>query len=158
MNRKARVTAGCMVLLLIGFVLGLGHAPSARAEYNNITQTDVGPVKTSTLVSASGTYTFPTFMAKRPDNPATGLSRQITQSAVVQAAGTSPNYKVEVLCSMDGVTFTKPEVGGDLGTFTDSNPHFVPIQTPLSPGGHQLKFTELGAANSVTWTAQEASQ
>lgn len=151
-------SVGLAALFLVALWGVLGFPGVLHAEYNNITLTDVGPVKTSTLVAASGTYTFPTFMAKRPDNPATGLSRHVTQSAVVQATGTSPNYKVEVLCSMDGITFTKPETGGDLGTFTDELPHFVAIQTPLSPGGHRLKFTELGAANSVTWTSQEASQ
>jgi hypothetical protein len=138
--------------------LGLAFSPLLRAEYNNITQTDVSSVQTSPSTAASGTWTSRTIMAKRPDNPTTGLSRTFTQSAVVQAAGTSPNYKVEVLCSMDGITFVKPEVGGDLGTFTDTNPHFVPVQTPLSPGGHRFKFTELGGVNSAVWTVQEASQ
>ena len=133
----------------IALVLAVLLTPHIHAEYDNIRQTDVGPVLTSTSVAASGTFTFRTF---KP------LPKTTAQSAVVQATGTSPNYKVEVLCSMDGITFTKPEVGGDLGTFTDENPHFVPIQTPLSPGGHQLKFTELGGANSVVWTQQEASQ
>ena|SRR5687767_13826805 len=138
-----------VLVLVVGLLLALAGRPVVHAEYDNIKQTDVGPVLTSPSTVASGTWTSRTF---KP------LPKTFTQSAVVQATGTSPNYKVEVLCSMDGVTFTKPEVGGDLGTFTDQNPHFVAIQTPLSPGGHQFKFTELGGVNSVVWTAQEASQ
>lgn len=146
-------------LVLAVFALGLVIHPAALlANYSNITGTDVGPVRASTLTAPSGTYTFPTFMPKQSDNVTTGLSRTNTQSATFSAAGTSPSYTVEVLCSMDGVTFTKPEVGGDIGTFTGTGAKFVAISTPLSPGGHQLRFTETGAANSVTWTVQEAAQ
>jgi hypothetical protein len=144
-------------LVLVVSCLGLLLHPAAHAEYNNITHTDVTSTKVSTLVAPSGTFTF-TFMPKKSDNPATGLSRMFSHSALFSAAGTSPSYTVEVLCSMDGVTFTKPEVGGDLGTFTGTTNKFVPINTPLSPGGHQIRFTETGGVNSVTWTCTEAGQ
>jgi hypothetical protein len=144
-----------VVLLVLGAVIG--HAPVLHAEYSTIKQTDVGAAKSSGTIAASGTYTFPVFMPFQNASSA-GLAKTITQSAAIQGTGTSPNFKVEVLCSFDGTTFVKPDVGGDLGTFTDANLHIVPIQTPLSPGGHKLKVTELGGANSITVVTQEAAQ
>lgn len=63
-------------------------------------------------------------------------------SCQVQNSGTSVNYKVELLCSMDGVTFIKPEIGGLVVTVLDGNAHFCAITPPLSPGGFRLKYTD----------------
>lgn len=149
MNRLIFIAALALLLVVAG-------RPLLHAEYNNITQTDVQSAKSSGTVAASGTYTFPVFMPTKTGSP--GLSKTITQSAAIQGTGTAPNFKVEVLCSFDGITFVKPDVGGDLGTFTDQNLHIVPVQTPLSPGGHALKVTELGGANSIAVVIQEAAQ
>jgi len=134
----------------LAFVLGLliGSAPALRAEYNNITGTDAGNIITAQVVTAGGTYT---------SRPFTGLGRGVTQTVQVQGTGTGPNYKVEMLVTIDGTIYTKPEVGGDLGTFTDQNNHIIPVAVPLSTG-HELKITELGGANTITITGRELAQ
>jgi hypothetical protein len=128
---------------------GLTEYTHVYAEQDNIRQTDIATVISAQTISASGTFTGRTF---KP------LQRTTSQSVMVQGTGTSPNYKVEILVSLDGTTFVKPETGGDLGTFTDQNAHIMAVHVPLSPGGHQLLITELGGANSITITAKEASQ
>jgi hypothetical protein len=85
------------------------------------------------------------------------LSNTVAQSVQIQGTGTSPNYKVEMLVTVDGTTYVKPEMGGDLGTFTDANAHIMTVSVPLSVG-HKLKITELGGANSITIEAWERSQ
>lgn len=146
-------------LAITVLVLGLliGQVPRVHAEYDNIRQADVGRAWSTGTVAPSGTFTQTTaFLPQTTSSP--GLGRAVNMSAAIQGTGTSPNFKVEVLCSFDGSTFVKPDVGGDLGTFTDANLHIVPIQSPLSPGGHKLKVTELGGANSITVVLQEAAQ
>lgn len=144
MNRMKQYALG-LALVLLGAVLRLS---AVHAEYSNITQTDLSPVRTITAI-ASGTGTSVTF---KP------LAKSTTQSAMITGTGTAPNFKVELLVSLDGTTFVKPETGGDLGTFTDQLPHIVAINVPLSPGGHQFKVTELSGANAISVAAQEASQ
>lgn len=95
-----------------------------------------------TPVSASGTGTTDSFTD-------IGFGQAKDVSAQFRGVGTSPNYKVEILVSLDQVNFVKPEVGGDLGTFTDQNYHVVAITVPFCQQA-KLKFTELGGANSVT--------
>lgn len=141
-NWKSAILA---VVVLLLSVLG-NHA--LQAEYDNIKQTDLSPVRTITA-TAGATGTSATF---KP------LARSTTQSAMITGTGTSPNFKVELLVSLDEATFVKPETGGDLGTFTDQLPHIVAISVPLSPGGHQFKVTELGGVNPISVAAQEASQ
>lgn len=122
--------------------------PPLHAEYDGIRQTDVATIVNTQAITASGTYTSKAW---------TALPRTINQSAAVRGTGTSPNYKVEILISLDGENFVKPETGGDLGTFTDSNWHIMAISVPLSVA-HKFYITELGGANTVTVTVKEASQ
>jgi hypothetical protein len=145
------------ILALAGCAALITAPPVLHAEYSTIKQVDVQAPKSTGTIAASGTYALPVFQPFK-DASSAGLTKTINQSAAIQGTGTSPNFKVEVLCSFDGITFVKPDVGGDLGTFTDENLHIVPISTPLSPGGHRLKVNELGGANSIVVVAQEASQ
>lgn len=146
-DRKARSLIFASIVLVLGFALG--NAPRVRAEYNAITQSDLSNVIHAQAVTASGTFT--------QTRAFTALPRTVAQSVQVQGTGTSPNYKVEILVSLDGITYTKPEIGGDLGTFTDANAHVVALYVPVSVG-HKLKVTELGGANTVTIEAFELSQ
>jgi hypothetical protein len=145
------------VLLVAAFVLGLGGGlpPPVRAEYDSIKQPDLANVIHAGVVTPSGTFT--------QTRAFTALHRTINQSVQVQGTGTSPNYKVEMLISLDhdpehqvAGTFTKPETGGDLGTFTDQNAHVISVGVPLSVA-HKLKITELGG-NQITIEAYELSQ
>lgn len=160
MSREGRVLWSLVAVLLAA--LWFLPSPSVRAESKEVAHTDVHNIAHQVVVGASQVGYSNKFLAIRQnassDVVAQGLGLSITQSVLVQGTGTSPNYKVEILCSMDGITFVKPEQGGDLGTFTDSNPHFIAVATPLSPGGHRLQFTEMGGANSITIEASEASQ
>lgn len=139
---------GMLAAVLTVLLLGLGTLV-CHAEYDGIKQTDAARTVNAEVIAASGTFT--------QTRAFTPLSRTVNQSVQVQGTGTGPNYKVEILVSIDGTTFVKPEVGGDLGTFTDQNAHIIPLGVPLSVA-HKLKFTELGGANSITVTAWEASQ
>lgn len=139
----------------------LAAATAAHAAHNNIPHTDVQAMK-AVVVSANGTGHTSVFLRGQgmTDNSLVarqGLGVATDLSALVQIAGTSPNYRVEVLCSMDGVTFTKPESGGVLGVFTDTLPHFLTIFSPLSPGGVELQFVELGG-NQLTASSTIAGQ
>ena len=97
--------------------------------------------------------------------PFRALEKTTTQSIVIQGTGTGPNYKVELLVTLDrnvytapaSVTFTKPEIGGDLYPFTDGNPHIFPLFSPACLGS-ALRITEMGGANSITIEASELSQ
>lgn len=142
MNRLSALAVAVLCL-----VLALG--PAVRAEYNSITQTDVAPSWSTGVIAPSGTFT--------QTRAFTPLPRTVAQSVAVQGTGTSPNYKVEILVTLDGTNYVKPETGGDLGTFTDANWHIMAVSVPLSVA-HKLKITELGGANSITVTALEASQ
>lgn len=150
-----------MRLSLLVFLL-LGHAVSAWAAHSSIAHTDV-KVMAALVITAGNTGTTAVFLRGQDATSSdllarSGLGLATDISALVQGAGTSPNYKVEALCSMDGITFVKPETGGDLGTFTDSAAHFVVISVPLSPGGIKLKFTELGLSNQLTASSTLAGQ
>lgn len=142
------VAFGSLFLGLVAFAVS-SRNPLARAEYNNITQSDLANVIHAQVVEAGGTFTQTRAFA--------GLSKAVNQSVQIQGTGTSPNYKVEILVSLEGSTFTKPQVGGDLGTFTDADAHVVAVATPASVG-HKLKITELGGSNSVIIEAFELSQ
>ena len=137
--RIAAVAALCLVL---------AFNPLVRAEYDTIRSLDVGTKINAQVVLASATHTSTAW---------TALPKTINQSVQVTGTGLAPNYKVEILVSLDGTTFVKPETGGDLGTFTDQNPHIMAVAVPLSVA-HKLKITELSGANSITITALEASQ
>lgn len=148
-----------MRLRLMVFLLS---AVSAFAAHNNIAHTDVRAMA-AVVVAASQTGHTTVFLRGQNATAVNdllargGLGVATDLSALVQIAGTSPNYRVEVLCSMDGVTFTKPEVGGILGVFTDTLPHFLTISCPLSPGGIELQFVELGG-NQLTASSTLAGQ
>lgn len=157
------------LLLALLFVWRCG-AP-VNAEYDNIKSADLGRCipsptdpATTVTITASGTYT--------QVDPIASLPRTNTQTIMIRGTGTSPNYKVELLVSLDynpknpGVSnrvgggapvFVKPEVGGDLGTFTDSNWHIIPLASPLCVA-HKLFITEMGASFSVQIVAHELTQ
>lgn len=145
-------------LVLAVFALALIGLAPVHANYNNITQTDVLPLTSTGSIAASGSFTQTRAFLPQIANGSPGLGRVNSLSASFQAAGTSPTYTVEVLCSLDGTNFVKPEIGGDLGSYTGTALHIVPINCPLSPGGIKLKFTETGASNAVTISFQEAAQ
>lgn len=153
-DTKARVTVGLVLLFLIGFSLGFGiHV--GHADYDNIRVTKLQTLLSGQAVAASGTYTTSSFK---------GLERMNTQSVQFRNTGTSPNYKVEVLVNLqdsaqtlDSTYYAKPEIGGDLGTYTDQNWHVMPLTTPFC-GSNKLKFTELGAANAMALDALEKAQ
>lgn len=144
-----------LALLAFGFV---GPFQILHANYSNITQTDVLPLTSTGSIVASGTFTQTRPFLPQISSGSPGLGRVNSLSASFQAAGTSPSYRVEVLCSLDGTNFAKPSVGGDLGDFTGTGLQIAPINCPVSPGGIKLKFTELGASNPVTISFQEAAQ
>jgi hypothetical protein len=123
--------------------------PVVRADYNTITDATLAHTIETVTITAGGSYT--------QVRPFVSLPSTVAQSVQVQGTGTSPNYKVEMLVSVNGVTYVKPETGGDLGTFTDANAHIMAVHVPLSVG-HKLKITELGGANSITIEAWERSQ
>jgi len=142
-------------------ILALLLVTSAFAAHSNIAHTDVRAMAQVVVPANQTGHTTVFLRGQDPLRPELlargGLGVATDISALVQGAGTSPNFSVQVLCSMDGITFVKPEVGGDLGTFTDSNPHFLAIVCPLSPGGIELQFTELGG-NQLTASSTLAGQ
>lgn len=127
----------------------MSSTPIARADYSTITDVPVKNSIHAQTIVASGSYT--------QESPFRSLSNTVAQSVHVQGTGTSPNYKVEILITVDGTNYAKPETGGDLGTFTDANVHIIAVNVPLSVG-HKLKVTELGGANPITIEAWERSQ
>lgn len=141
------------------FVLALSLllAPAVWAGQNNITNMDVQPIMVNVPLSTSGVKLSTAFRA---------LEKATTQSVLIQASGASPNYKVELLVTLDRlvfdspltVTFTKPEVGGDLYTFTDAMAHIFPLYSPACLG-QQLRVTgQGGGAVNGNINASELSQ
>lgn len=141
------------------FVLALSLllAPAVWAGQNNITNMDVQPIMVNVALSTSGVKLSTAFRA---------LEKATTQSVLIQASGASPNYKVELLVTLDRlvfdspltVTFTKPEVGGDLYTFTDAMAHIFPLYSPACLG-QQLRVTgQGGGAVNGNINASELSQ
>lgn len=141
------------------FVLALSLllAPAVWAGQNNITSMDVQPIMVNVPLSTSGVKLSTAFRA---------LEKATTQSVVIQASGASPNYKVELLVTLDRlvfdspltVAFTKPEVGGDLYTFTDALAHIFPLYSPACLG-QQLRVTgQGGGAVNGNINASELSQ
>lgn len=126
----------------------IGYAPILQAEQENVRQIDVALLIDAQTIAPSGTYT---------SKPFKSLPKTTNHSVQVKGTGTAPNYKVEILCMLDGNTFVKPETGGDLGTFTDTNAHIIAVGVPVCLQ-YELKITELGGANSITITAYGVSQ
>ncbi len=139
-------------LVLVAALLALALAPSSRttlhAEQNSINHEFLANIIHAQVVAPSGTFT--------QVREFRSLSKTTTQAVQVQGTGTAPNYRVELLVTLDGTNFAKPELGGDIGTFTDANLHIIPLFSPLSLG-HKLKITELGG-NAITIEASELSQ
>ena len=149
--RHCDITAAALAVacIYISACLVAFSGSPARADYSNITDVPIQNSIHAQTILAGGTYT--------QTRAFTALSKSVSQSVHVQGTGTSPNYKVEMLVTVNGTDYAKPEVGGDLGTFTDANVHIVAVATPLSVG-HKLKITELGGVNSITIEAWERSQ
>lgn len=78
-------------------------------------------------------------------------------SLQVQATGTSPDYTVSVLCTLDETTYVAPETGATLGTFTDTQPHIVAISVPFCKGIKVVVLNNSGA-NTFTVTGTLCSQ
>jgi len=160
MQKRDDRVVGCVITALF-FALLTSLLSPIEAAHSNINHSYI---KVMDPVSVGANLTGSTTVFLNGRDPSSndaaargGLGICVDQSALIQGAGTSPNFKVEALCSMDGVVFVKPEVGGDVGTFTDANPHFCVISIPLSPGGIKLKFTELGG-NALTAYSTVAGQ
>lgn len=98
-----------------------------------------------------------------------GTSSSVTSSAFVQlgqakdvslqvqATGTSPNYTVTVLCSLDESSYALPETGATVGTFTDGAVHIIAISVPFSKGIKIVVLNNSGA-NTFTVTGTLCSQ
>lgn len=136
-----------MVILVAAFLMS--GPKSVRADYATIVDVPIKNSIHAQTIAPGGSFTQVSAFVS--------LSNTVSQSVQIQGTGTSPNYKVEMLVTVDGVTYVKPESGGDLGTFTDANAHVIAVAVPLSVG-HKLKVTELGGANSITIEAWERSQ
>lgn len=130
-------------------------AGTARAGQDNITQMDVVNIIHAAPLPSTGTVTSTAFRA---------LEKSTHQTVVIQASGASPNYKVELLVTLDRtvfaspltVAFTKPEVGGTLYTFTDALAHVFPLFGPACLG-QELLVTGLGGTQGNI-EASELSQ
>lgn len=145
-DRKARAIALAAVLLVLGFAVG--RAPVLLAEYSTIKGTVAEALFKAQTVAPGGTATSASF---------TALGQTNHQSVQFRGVGTSPNYKMEVLITVDGRNYVKPETGGDLGTYDDEEYHIKALQLPLCVG-LRLKGTELGASNSVAFDSTVRSQ
>lgn len=146
LDRNAKAWVGAVALFLTGTLLTI--APAARGEQSNITSTTPKTLFSAQAVSASGTATSDIFPV---------LEKTIYQSVQLRGVGTSPNFKLEALVTVDGTNYVKPETGGDLGTFTDQNYHIVALHLPLCIG-LKLKATEIGGSNAVAVDAMIRSQ
>ena len=109
---------------------------------------DCSTVFSSELVGVSTSVTSTAFVQ---------LGQAKDLSIMVQATGTSPNYTVSVLCSLDESTYVAPETGATLGTFTDAQPHIVVISVPFSKGIKVVVLNNSGA-NTFTVTSTLCSQ
>lgn len=133
--------AGLLAVLLLALL-----APTWASDAN--VRTDTKTLFAAQTIAASGNATSAAFTA-------IGQSKDV--SIQFRNTGTSPNYKLEVLCSLDETNFVKPETGGDIGTFTDQNFHIAAISVPFCKQ-LKIKVTELGGANSAVIDATICSQ
>lgn len=145
-DRRARALVAALVTLAIAALLVF--APLARADHSSINSIDVRTLWTANVIAASGTATTGAF---------TVLGRSENQSVFIRGVGTSPNFKIEALTTLDQTTYVKPETGGDVITITDQNWHHVALGIPVSVAV-KFKATELGASNSVAVDIIPASQ
>lgn len=111
-------------------------------------RTDTKTLFTAQTIAASGNATSAAFTA-------IGQSEHL--SIQFNNSGASVSFKLEMLCSLDETNFVKPETGGDLGTFVDSNQHVVAIVVPFCKAV-KVKVTELGGIASCIITATICSQ
>jgi hypothetical protein len=145
--RRIEIGIICTAFYFLG--LFAAHPRILDAGYSSITQCDFFNIIHAQTIAPSGTYTqLVSFRALQLTN---------TQSMQIQATGTSPNYSVQMLVSLDHVNFAVPQLGGTIGTFTDSNLHIIALALPLHVES-KLLITELGGVNSVTIEASELSQ
>lgn len=148
-----------MRLTVLVFLLGV---VSAFAGHNNITHMDVQQIfitgaTPGVALSSSGTIDSLAFRA---------LEKTTNQSVLIQASGSSPNYLVQLLETLDRdvftspltVLFVKPEIGGDLYTFTDALPHLFSLYGPACLGQKIRCVGQGGGAVNGNITALELSQ
>ena len=145
-DKRAQTWTGPFIFMLLGLLLAF--APLVRGDHTNIAGTDAKICFTGYTIAASGTATSTSFV---------GLSKSNFQSIQLRGVGTSPNFKCEIVATCDSANYVKPETGGDIGTFTDSNYHIISVGIPLC-SGLRLKFTELGGVNPVDVDAILISQ
>ncbi len=140
----------------------LAFCTNAWAGHSSITNMDVQQIfmtgnTPGVALSTSGTILSTPFRA---------LERSQNQTVLIQASGASPNYSVELLVTLDRavftapatVTFTKPEVGGTLYTFTDALPHVFPLYGPACLGQQLRVIGQGGGAVNGNISASELSQ
>lgn len=146
-DRMLRVVIGLPVVALLLW-MSVGSPSMVQAEHSTITQMDVRPLfinaqgTQGVALSSSGVIYSSVFRT---------LEKTQNQTVQIQASGASPNYTVELLITLERdvftspatVTFTKPEVGGTLYTFTDALVHVFPIYSPACLG-NELRVTGLG--------------
>jgi hypothetical protein len=145
-NRKARAGIGVIAAVFLAFALLMPF--TATASYDNITGVDFTTKFNAQSISASGSATTTSYGI---------LGNTNNQSIQYRGVGTSPNFKVEVLCSLDGTNFVVPEIGGVVNpACTDQNWHVAPLYIPLSKA-IQIKITELGG-NALASDVKLASQ
>lgn len=148
-----------MRLMIMVFLLA---ASCAWAGHSNITHMDVQQIFVTgntpgVALSSSGTIDSLAFRA---------LEKTTNQSVLIQASGASPNYLVQLLETLDRdvfnspltVLFVKPEIGGDLYTFTDALPHLFPLYGPACLGQKIRCIGQGGGAVNGSITASELSQ
>lgn len=146
LDRKTLLRALAVALVV---ALGPWGAPLLHAEYSNIKFTDLFRSINSQTIAAGESFTqVPAY---------TALGQTINHAVQIKGTGTLPHYKVEMLVTLDGTRYVKPEVGGDLGEFDDEDYHIIAVSTPVCVG-HKLKVTELSTSNPITIDAWERSQ
>ena len=134
--------------IVLFLVLGLLVPGPLHAKRNSI-EPDITRMFTAEAVGASGTKTTAAYGE---------LILSENQSIAWRGVGTSPNFKVEVLCSLDGVNYVIPATGGTVSAATtDQNWHVAFLAMPLCRS-IKIQITNLNAVNTLAVDVILASQ
>lgn len=133
------LAAAALAVLVYTAAMVVPHTVMARDT------TSVGPIDAVRLFTAE-----PITVGGTATSVAYGeFASSKNQVIAYRGVGTSPNFKVEALCSLDGVNYVVPAQGGTISAATtDQNWHISAMFTPL-PRGVKIKITELSGANTV---------
>lgn len=136
--------AGARALALLLFLV----LPFALFAGDSQVSPDCRTLFTSEALGTSATVTSTAFVQ---------LGKAKDVSVQIQVLGTSPNYTVSVVTSLDESTYALPETGAVIGTFTGAGTKIAPISVPFCKG---LKIVVLNnsGANTGTITATVCSQ